>query len=213
MMSFFRTLSALLVAALLAVTLFAAPAARADEVADAQTLVNHLMSDAIATFGGKSLPMAERGRQLRRMIGQYADVDLAAKDILGRYWDKASPAQQAEFKPLVVDYAVGSWSRQLSDLPTDQRVEFTTSETTPSGRLLLHSLMHNSNDVTPVDWIIGHAADGHLVIADVAISGVSIVHTMHADFSTIIRANGGQLPPLFDALRTKIASYGTAGQN
>ncbi|OIQ98457.1 toluene tolerance, Ttg2 [mine drainage metagenome] len=212
MMSLSRTLSALAAVALLAAALFSAPAARADEVADAQALVNHLMGDAIATFGGKSLPMAERGRQLRRMITQYADVDLAAKDILGRYWAKATPAQQAEFRGLVVDYAVGSWSRQLSDLPTNQQVEFTTSETTPSGRLLLHSLMH-SNDVTPVDWSIAHAADGHLVIADVAISGVSIVHTMRADFGTIIRANGGQLPPLFQALRTKIASYGTAGQN
>jgi len=210
-MSFLRNVTILLGAALLSATLaagFSGPA-RADDTADAKAQVNSLMAEAIATFGGKTLPYDELNAKLRGFIERYGDVALSSQDVLGRYWAKASPEEQSDFKTLVVDYAIGSWSSQLGQMPVSQTIEFTTSETTPEGRILLHSLSH-TDDITPVDWLLVRAGDGRMVVLDVAVGGVSIVKTMNADFSTIIRANGYKVAPLLDTLRAKIASYKTA---
>ncbi|HVI52382.1 MAG TPA: ABC transporter substrate-binding protein [Candidatus Sulfotelmatobacter sp.] len=207
-MTFLRPLFAVGAAALIAVTLSAAPvsSARADDVKDGQVLINQLMDSAIRDFGGKTLPFAQTDALLRDYIAKFGSVPLSSQDILGRYWSKATPEEQAEFQKLAVDYAIGSWSKQLADMPAQQSLQFTTAETTPEGRIIQHSLVTNS-DTTAVDWQVAHAEDGHLVISDVSVNGVSMVQTMKADFSTIIRANGGKVSALLDALRAKIASY------
>lgn len=209
-MSFFRPLSSFAALALVAASLWAAPA-RADDVADAQAMVKILMASALNDLGGKSLPKDQIEQIAKGYIAKFGSVPLSSQDILGRYWTKATPEEQAEFQTLVVDYAIGSWSKQLNGLPANQDLTFTASETTPEGRIILHSLVTNT-DTTPVDWQLSHAEGGRLVITDVSIEGASLIQTMKADFTTIIRANGGKLSSLFDALKGKIASYKTAAQ-
>lgn len=204
-MTFLRPLFSVGAAALIAVSLSTAPA-RADDIKDGQALIGQLMDSAQKDFGGKNLEPAQSGPLLREYIAKYASVPLTSQDILGRYWAKATPEEQSEFEKLAVDYAIGSWSKQLVDMPAQQSVEFTTAETTPEGRIIQHSLVVNT-DSTAVDWQLAHAEDGHLVLADVSINGVSMVQTMKADFTTIIRGNGGKVAPLLDALKAKIASY------
>jgi len=210
-MKFLRPLFAIGAAALVAATLLVAPLspARADDVKDGQAMINQLMASAISDFGGKTLSGEQREALLHAYVTKYGSVPLSSQDILGRYWGRATPEEQAEFQTLAVDYAIGSWSKQLADMPAQQSVEFTSSETTPEGRIVLHSLVVN-NDNTPVDWQLAHAEDGRLVLSDVAINGASMVQTMKADFTTIIRSNGGKVSALLDALKQKIASYKTA---
>lgn len=208
-MSFFRPLSSFVSVALVSASLWVAPA-RADDVADAQSLVKDMMASAVNDFGGKTLPNDQLEQIVIGYFGKYASVPLSSRDILGRYWARATDDERIEFQSLMVEYAINSWSKQLNDLSPNQDVTFTTSETTPEGRIVLHSLIINS-DTTPVDWQVAHAEDGHLVITDVSIEGASIVETMKADFTTIIRANHGKIAPLLEALRKKIADYKASG--
>lgn len=207
-MSFFRRFIVLASAFVLAAGLPALPA-HADDVAAGQAMVKELMDSAQKDFGGKTVPAEERNAMVRAYIGKYASVPLSAQDVLGRYWSRATPEEQAEFQALMVDYAIGSWSGQLDGMPAATTIAFTSSETTPEGRTVLHSLVTSAGSNTPVDWQLARVADGRLVIADVAIDGAGMVQTMKADFSTIIRSNGGKVASLLDALKTKIASYKT----
>lgn len=207
-MSFFHPLRVLASALAVTACLAAAPA-HADDVTDGQAMVKELMNSAIKDFGGKKVPAEQRNALVHAYIEKYGSVPLSAQDILGRYWTRATPEEQTEFESLAVDYAIGSWGKQLDDMPVDQSITFTSSETTPEGRIVLHSLVTNT-DMTPVDWQLAHTPEGKLVLADVAINGAAMVQTMKADFTTIIRSNGGKVSALLDALKTKIASYKTA---
>lgn len=190
------------------VVLLGAPQlSRADDIADGRKLVQSVVKEAVDSFAGKQTTPAERSTLLHGFIDRYGDVNLSSKDILGHYWTKMTPEQQAEFQVVVVDYAIGSWSKQLADFPADQRVDFTESETLSNGRTLLHSLASHTGDIAPVDWTIAKSADGRLVIADVSLEGVSMIQTMRGDFLGILRANGGDPAVLIAALKQKIASY------
>jgi phospholipid transport system substrate-binding protein len=208
-MSFFRPLSSFVSVALVAASLWVAPA-RADDVSDAQALIKDMMANAVNDFGGKTLANDQLEQIVIGYFGKYASVPLSSRDILGRYWARATDDERTEFQSLMVEYAIDSWSKQLNGLPPNQDLIFTASESTPEGRIILHSLITNT-DTTPVDWQVAHAEDGRLVITDVSIEGASIVETMKADFTTIIRANGGKISALLEALRKKIADYKAAG--
>lgn len=181
--------------------------AKADDIADGRKLVQSVVKDAVDSFAGKTVEPAQRAALLRGFIERYGDVAMSSKDILGHYWTKMTPEQQVDFQVVVVDYAIGSWSKQLASFPADQRVDFTESETLSNGRTLLHSLASHTGDIAPVDWTIARTADGRLVITDVSLEGVSMIQTMRGDFLGILRANGGDASVLLTALRQKIASY------
>jgi ABC-type transporter MlaC component len=195
-----------LAAVVLATLVLSVAPARASDIEDGQRLASQVMAEALQSFAGQTLTPAERKAKLRGFIARYVDLDRACHTILGHRWWRASPEQRQVFASLAVDYAVESFASQLSDLPPDQHLEFTTSEAPAMGVVVLHSLAMTS-DITPVEWTIAREDDGRLVIIDLAVNGVSIIQTMHSDFITIIRANNGALEPLFEAIRKKIASY------
>lgn len=193
--------------AVVVTALFASHTAWADDTDEARQLVLSVAADATHTFAGVAMSRHERFARLRTLMERYADLPLSAEDILGRYWRKAPEDQRNAFLALVVDYAMGSWSNQLTEISPDQHIDITTTERTAAGRTLVHSLAVTPGDTTPVDWTVCRTADGRLVIADVAVDGASIIQTMQGDFTAIIRANDGRMTALLDALRAKIAAY------
>lgn len=128
--------------------------------------------------------------------------------ILGRYWTKATPDQQTSFKSLLVDYAIGSWSKQLAALPPDERIDITGAVAGTDGHVIVHASSISAKETIPVDWLVAKADDGHWAVVDVTAEGVSVMQTMKGDFTAIIRAHGGNMDALLEALRQKIASFG-----
>lgn len=187
-------------------------AARADEAQAARQAVSDAILEALHSFGSDGVPASERQPRLRQLIAARADVPLIGQDILGRYWGKATAEQQTEFSHLVLDYIVGSWSAHLADLPADQRLEVIGDAPAVGGRVLVHSMIITPTERTPVEWTVAAAADGRPAIVDVSVEGVSPIQTMKADFTAVLRANGGQIEPLLEALRRKIASYQAASR-
>jgi phospholipid transport system substrate-binding protein len=208
----FRKASAAIGLILFAIAgLFSLPqTARADDIGAAKELVGALAAEATESFAGKTLPLDARSAKLQDMISRYGDVPTSSRDILGHYWTKASTDQQNAFVAVVVDYAIQSWAKQVSDLPRGQHIDITSAEVNAAGRTIIHSLAINGGDMAAVDWMLTRTADDRLVITDVSVDGVSIIQTMKGDFTAIIRANGGKLDALLDALRGKIASYQAA---
>lgn len=198
---------AALAAALLSL-LSIAPAARADDVEDAQKVVTSLMDEAVSDFSGKTLSTPERDAKLHELIAKYVDVDESSHEILGYHWTKATPEQRQRFSKQVVDYVISSWSSQVKDVPAGQKVEFHSGDIdAATGHILLHTTISRTGvEPSPVEWVLAHGPDGHIALVDATVEGVSILKTMHGDFTAIIRANGGSLDALMDALDKKIST-------
>jgi phospholipid transport system substrate-binding protein len=55
-----------------------------------------------------------------------------------------------------------------------------------------------------VSWRV-RENNGDFKILDIVGEGVSMAITLRSEYSTVLKNNGGQLPPLTEALREKVA--------
>lgn len=195
-------------AALVVVAAFAHPmAVTAAEPPDAKELVNTLVSDAVSTFAGKKLAPAERGQLFRALLLRYSSTKLVSPVILGRYWQRFSADQQAEFETLLVDYVVAVWGGKLSDM--DPGIKIVVQDAVKiEDRVVVQSQMSDSVEPqpVPVEWTVVSGDAGNDVVVDIVADGISLTKTMREDFTALLRATGGNAGPLFDAMRKKIAA-------
>ena len=187
----------------------ASSAGASDDVA-ARRLVQAVVSDAVRVYGGQTLAPDEKTTKLAQLIDRYGDLSIYSADALGRHWTRASSTERSDFGKLLGRYLLGCWASALNDVPLTLHVDVTTTETLPNGRILIHSLAVVPNDTLAIDWTITPASDGHLIVADVVVDGISVFQTMNGDFQSILRANGGRLAALSEALEKKIATLGEA---
>ena len=206
MMTLIRTLFSvaafLLMAALAPHSALAAP----DELTVARNTVQAAVDEGLDRFVGKSYSLAERTRLLDGLLRRYTDPSMLSSAMLGRYWGKITPAEQAAFTDTFMRYLVSSYVGLLKNLQAGTRVQ--VGEAVDLGaRIRVFSIAHMPSDPTvgvPVDWDVAPAPDGRPVIMDVSAEGVSIIRAMREDFASVLRGSGGRIAPLMDALQRKI---------
>jgi len=179
----------------------------AESVEGPNQVVIAAVNDVMVRFGGKHLSQDECVTGLAALIDRYGDLTMTTGRILGYHWAKADETQKNDLIKLVRDYLIGSWAGHLNDVPSDQHFDIVSTEGGDDNRSIVHSVMPTADGDVPVDWTIDRLASGRLVITDIKVDGVSMVQTLHGDFTAVIRANDGKIQPLIDALRSKIKSY------
>lgn len=203
-LTFFRHL-ALAVMLTLCFTLLPSGSHAAD-VDQGRKIVQAAVDEGISTFVGKKHPLAERSRLLDDLLRRYVDPPMLSASILGRYWGKISPAEQQAFSDLFVRYLVTSYVSILG------RAEPGTTLTVKDGmemgsRIKVMStafLPSKPGEPIPVEWDVAATTDGKLVVMDLTAQGVSLIRAMKDDFASVLRASGGKIEPLMDALQRKI---------
>ncbi len=194
----------LIIATMCAVAVLAPTTARAIEPQAAAAVVDQAVQEGFDTFVGKNLTRAQARQAVDRLMQRYVDRRHWAEEILGRYWSRADIEERVNFQAALGDYIVAFWGSDLNDLPKDQKVTIVAAE--PQGdRVVVRSMATVPGSApTPVSWTVGSATDGRLVIVDMSIDGVSPVKTMHDDFTSALRANGGRVDLLMQAMQKKI---------
>ena len=205
-MTLFRRLTCLavflVVTALVPHPLCAAPA----ELEPARATVQSAVNEGLERFAGKPHSLAERSRLLDDLLRRYSDPPLLSASILGRYWGKITPAEQAAFTDTFTRYLVTSYVGLLKNLQPGVRVQV-GGAVDLGARIRVASIAHMPSDPTvgvPVDWDVVTAPDGRPVIMDVSAEGVSVIRAMREDFASILRGSGGKIAPLMEALQRKI---------
>jgi ABC-type transporter MlaC component len=196
-----RLVLATLAGALMAPVLPCSPALAVDDGAAA--FIEDMTQNAVGALVG-TLPRRERAQIFGGLIHRYLDIERTSADLLGRSWARTSQAERERFGTLLVDYMLAVWGDHLGEIPANQKFMVTRSE--PLGdRTLVHSMaVTPDDDRVPVDWLIGKAADGRPVLADVAFAGISLIRMMRADFTSVLFANSGRIDALFAAMTRKV---------
>ena len=191
---------------LLALAAWAGPAA-ANEIDSAKQLVTTVVDDGLATFRGKQMSVQDRARLLADKIRKYSDPMLTSAQLLGRYWGRAAEDQRKKFSSLLIDYIVDTWSGRLADISPSQKISIVGAEASGNG-VLVHTTATSDDDApSAVDWTVARTADGRSVVTDVSVDGISLIKTMGADFTSVLRGNGGKVDGLMDVITKKIASH------
>jgi phospholipid transport system substrate-binding protein len=178
----------------------------AADVDQGRKTVQAAVDEGLSTFVGKKHPLAERSRLLDDLLRRYVDPPMLSASILGRYWSKISPAEQQAFSDLFIRYLVSSYVSILG------RAEPGTTLTVKDGvevgsRIKINSmasLPSQPGEPIPVEWEVAANANGKPVIMDLTAQGVSLIRAMKDDFASVLRASGGKIEPLMEALQRKI---------
>ena len=200
-------MSRVLALAFAVLMLLARPAA-ALETAEAEGLVRNAVADATAMFVGGPFSKDETRARIHAMVNKYADLPFESELLLGRYWRKATPEQQATFADLLVPFFVATYGEMIDGAQDKPSVQFQGAENQGAQNVVVHSLLVVPGDpeTVKIDWTVTATPTGKLIVSDIVADGVGLVTTIKSDFTAVIRGAGGNIEALFDAMRKKIST-------
>lgn len=198
----------LVCAALLAVSSWAVRPAAAQSVDQgAYAFIQKLGDETVATFSNKSLSRDQAVQRFRSLLYQGFDVPYIGRWVLGRYWNSATPQQQAEYQKLFEQLIVKTYADRFVEYSGET---FKISGVKPAGdsdSVVTTQILRPSGPPVNVEWRVRHR-DGTYKIIDVMVEGVSMGITQRQEFSSVISQNGGQVQGLIQALRQKVGQAG-----
>lgn len=176
--------------------------AYAEEPADANSFVRNFILRSVHIRTDNALTPDQRTRASRALLEECYDVANVPRTVLGRYWDKATAEQQERYMALFEDYLLASYGPKF-DAIADRLVVMASD--TEGSRVVVHTQdAVRPDSLMVVDWILAQAGDGHWRIADVRVNGASSVEVMRQEFTSVLRANNGDIDALLSALVRQI---------
>jgi phospholipid transport system substrate-binding protein len=175
--------------------------AQAGDTAAASRYISTLVDDAFKALIG-DMPAEERRKRLRSFLQRNLDVPGLPQTVLGRYWDRLTPAQRSEYLQLFESYLAMNYAPQFAQYPPQGKVTVIGAKAVEGAVVVNSESLEPGAQPVKVDWVVVLRPAGWR-IADVVAAGVSARETMKADFTGVVRQNGGNVEALLAALRKK----------
>lgn len=194
-------------ASLLASLPFAAQAQTKDITREAAMFIQSLGERAIALLSNRAVPVETRNKEFRKLFDESFDVSAIGRFTLGRYWRGLDEGKRREFLDLFGDMVVATYSARFTDYSGET---FKVSGTRNEGdNHALVSVLIDRPGASPVrvDWrVLKSEQDNRLRIVDLMVEGISLSVTQQQEFTSVIQRGGGEIDPLLNVLRQRIAS-------
>lgn len=201
-----RLLRSFIAPALLALAVWLpATAASALDTKQAAAFLQSLQEEAASQLGDTSVSETEKEQRFRKLFNENFDVPAIGRFVVARYWRGASEADRAAFLKVFEDAMV---QRFLPLLAENSSERFQIGSVTPDGNTENMAMIDSRIDRAEgepyrVAWRV-REKDGQFKILDIVAEGVSMAITLRSEYGTVLKNNGGQLPPLTEALREKV---------
>ena len=195
---FIKTTSATLLVLLLGVAHSPAVWAKGES---ADSFIREVGQEAIQSLTNKRLNDQERQDLFREILNRTFKIQLIAKFTLGRYWRRATKAQQQEYVGLFEDFIVLAYAARFRDYTGENFSVGQVRQINDRDKLVHSKLVLKNGRNIPVLWRV-RGNDGFKII-DVLVEGVSMAITQRDEFSAIINQRGGKIEGLLAALRKK----------
>lgn len=149
----------------------------------------------------------ERHKALRDLIRNGFDLEVTSQFVLGKFWNRATAEQRAEFRNLFAEYLVNSYVRHLGSFRAETLTVVASHPVGANDVLVETSVEGLDGPASPV-WRV-RGAEGAFKIIDVSLDGVSLALTQRREFGAVVNRQG--LEGLLKLLRDKLAMQaGTA---
>jgi phospholipid transport system substrate-binding protein len=188
----------------------AAPAAQAS--ADPTAFIKEVSNKAITEMEPAATETdQQRAAKLKPLLEQYFDMPSIARYMLGSYWRKATPDEQAQFTSVLTDFLALAYGKRFANY-TGHEMEIGRVRDEGDGRSVVFSTVKlPSGDPARVDWTV-QQTDTSYKIEDVKVEGLSLADTHRQEFASVISSNGGSIGKLIEILKKKVGSN-TAAAN
>lgn len=184
----------------------AQPGARALQAGDPSSLVNNLVSEAIANIKQQNKSDTERATKFRTLLKSGFDIPRISRFVLGRYWNAASDDERQQFTILFEDWIVRTYSARFTDYSGQIiKVTGTRPESDISTVVLSQFINPNAPQPAKVEWHVRKEGDGSYKIVDVSVEGISMALTQRDEIASVADRNGGTAGGLNKALEERLA--------
>jgi len=194
----------IVVAAALAATLLASPAAWAgpptDQLRSYTDAVIRVLEDPTLKADGRR---GERRAAVRRLAVDVFDVNETARRALGIHWQARSPAEREEFVVLFADLLERTYINRI-DYFGGERLRFVSESIDGDAAIVRARVITRRGVEVPVDARLVRRGERWLVY-DIAVENVSLIANYRAQFDKIIRTSSYE--DLIKRLRTKQAEF------
>ncbi|MCC7046435.1 MAG: ABC transporter substrate-binding protein [Alphaproteobacteria bacterium] len=173
------------------------PAAASDFNAVARQFVDKIGAEAIQTFGTPDKDA--RYARFRELLNRSFDVPAIARFVLGAYWNRTTPEQQAQFLKVFEDYVVANYAAKPWDV---KGVYIEVVSTIPNNEndiavdTLIH-VPHKQNKPIGLGWRIFNAAPAPKII-DLKVDGLSLVVSQRAEFTSVLQQKNNNFPAFIE---------------
>ena len=150
----------------------------------------------------------ERIAMLREIVRRAFNLELTSQFVLGKYWNRATARQQAEFQDLFTEYLVNSYANHIGSYHAET-LNIVASHPVGAQDVLVETSVTGDNGETKPIWRV-RAKDGVYRIIDVSINGVSLALTQRREFASVINRQG--VDGLLAMLRQKLAAQAKAAK-
>lgn len=170
----------------------------------ASAFIQTLGDKTIATFADKSLSREQAVERFRTLLHDGFDVPYIGRWVLGRYWNQATPAEQAEYQKLFERLIVDTYANRFVDYSGQTFKIAGTRPEAGEDTTVTTQIIRPDGPPINADWRVRKTGGGYRII-DVAVEGVSMGLTQRQEFASVIQGGGGQVAALIQALRQKVS--------
>jgi phospholipid transport system substrate-binding protein len=169
----------------------------------ADTFVRNFADELLAIVNGQQSTAAKRAA-LQPVIDQNVDVATIARFCLGRFWNSATPAQQAQYTQLFHQVLLNNISGHLGEY---RGVKFTMTGSHSQGAdVLVGTIITRPNEPDAnVQWVVS-TSSGSPKVVDVVAEGTSLRLTQRQDYASYLGRHGNDIDKLLAALQRQLNS-------
>lgn len=190
-------------ATLLAVSSWVGSTAQAQSAdPGAVSFMEQLGNETVATFADKSLSRDQALDRFRVLLNRGFDVPYIGRWVLGRYWNVATPQQQAEYQQLFERLIIRTYAERFAEYSGET---FKITGSRPEGSndtTVTTQIIRPSGPPVNVSWRV-RKRDSDYRIIDILVEGVSMGVTQRQEFASVVEQNGGRIDGLLQALRSR----------
>ena len=175
--------------------------ARATSTDGAVRHIEWLGQQAIATLSRPQMTLEEREAAFRNLLRQGFDLDFIGRFVLGTYWRRATPEQQADYLNLFGEFLVKIYAKRFGGY-SGQTMEVVRATVAGKKRdvVVETRISRPSGPPLKASWRV-RVVDNQNKIIDIAVEGVSMAVTQRQEFASVTRRLG--LDGLLQILRAR----------
>lgn len=176
--------------------------ARAD-VEQAKATVERMANEALRILDTKR-DVEEREQTFLELFRENFAVQTIGEFVLGRRWPKDDAAKRDEFLDVFERYVVKFYTIQLNKYAGGENFRVTGGREQGAGRYMVTSdVIPPQGEKVQLDWELEDMPDGPKVV-DLRVENISLRITQRDEFRSVIKARGGTIEGLIEALEEKI---------
>ena len=145
---------------------------------------------AVLLASGKVDGPGKRRSALRSLIRDSFDLEQTSQFVLGKFWNKATLEQRAEFQDLFTEYLLNNYARHIGTYKAETLV-VVASNVVGDRDVMVETKVESAEGSTSPVWRVRASDSGQYRIIDVSVDGVSLALTQRREFASVAAPFGG----------------------